>query len=202
MEKNKSLNSFFKGLKNKNIEYFIVILAIAIVIGLLSNWFQPKNKDQESITVHSSSDETAPSVEEYTIDNQEYRLKRILSSMKGAGEVEVMISYKTGKEIIPAMNTVESSVETEEKDSNGGIRKVSQTDINSQPVSINTSEGAKPLITTEVQPEVLGVVVIAEGADDISVRMELQRAVQTVLGISANQVEIFVMENRGGRKIE
>ena len=58
-----------------------------------------------------------------------------------------MITYKTGKELIPAMNTVESVIETEEKDSSGGIRKVSQTDINSQPVSMNTSDGTQPLIT-------------------------------------------------------
>ena len=34
-----------------------------------------------------------------------------------------MITYKTGKELIPAMNTVESVIETEEKDGSGGIRK-------------------------------------------------------------------------------
>ena len=128
------------------------------------------------------------------IKGQENRLKQILSSIKGAGRVDVMITYKTGKELIPAMNTVESVIETEEKDSSGGIRKVSQTDINSQPVSMNTSDGTQPLITREIHPEVLGVIVIAEGAEDIHVRMELQKAVQTVLGVSANQVEIFVME--------
>ena len=52
---------------------------------------------------------------------------------------------------------------------------MSQTDINSQPVSMNTSDGTQPLITTEVQPEVLGVIVIAEGAEDIHVRLELQK---------------------------
>ena len=177
-------------------------MAIAIIIGLLGNWFQPQNKDQETDAVETSANNHIEVSENDDTQDQEYRLKQILSSIKGAGKVDVMISYKTGKELIPAMNTIETNIETEEKDSNGGIRKVSQTDINSQPVSMTTPEGSQPLITTEVHPEVLGVIVIAEGAEDIHVRMELQKAVQTVLGVSANKVEIFVMECNGGRSEE
>lgn len=203
MENKNNLNGFFKQLKKiKNIEYFVVVLAIAIIIGLLSNWLQPQNKKNDSISVDSPATVDELPDQETIIFDQELKLKQILSSMKGVGEVDVMITYKTGKELVPAMNTVESNIETEEKDSNGGIRKVSQTDINSQPVSMSTSDGTQPLITTEVQPEVLGVIVIAEGAEDIHVRLELQKAVQTVLGINANQVEIFVMENYERRKGE
>jgi stage III sporulation protein AG len=196
MEKGLSLKEFFKRLKKiKNIEYFILVLAIAIVIGLFSNWFQSVNRGQETSLVQNQENSPPTGSDDKDTQDQEYRLKKILSSMKGAGRVEVMISYKTGKELIPAMNTVESNTETEEKDSNGGIRKVRQVDTNSQPVSMTTSEGSQPLITREIQPEVLGVVVIAEGAEDIRVRMELQQAVQTVLGVHANQVDVFVMEN-------
>ena len=196
MEKGLSLKEFFKRLKKiKNIEYFILVLAIAIVIGLFSNWFQSVNRGQETSLVQNQENSPPTGSDDKDTQDQEYRLKKILSSMKGAGRVEVMISYKTGKELIPAMNTVESNTETEEKDSNGGIRKERQVDTNSQPVSMTTSEGSQPLITREIQPEVLGVVVIAEGAEDIRVRMELQQAVQTVLGVHANQVDVFVMEN-------
>ena len=191
----KTYSNFFNRLKKiNNIEYFIAILAIAIIIGLVSNWltFQKESDvstlEQEPVYIEQDGQNLTD------IKGQENRLKQILSSIKGAGRVDVMITYKTGKELIPAMNTVESVIETEEKDSSGGIRKVSQTDINSQPVSMNTSDGTQPLITREIHPEVLGVIVIAEGAEDIHVRMELQKAVQTVLGVSANQVEIFVME--------
>ena len=199
----KTYSNFFNRLKKiNNIEYFIAILAIAIIIGLVSNWltFQKESDvstlEQEPVYIEQDGQNLMD------IKGQENRLKQILSSIKGAGRVDVMITYKTGKELIPAMNTVESVIETEEKDSSGGIRKVSQTDINSQPVSMNTSDGTQPLITREIHPEVLGVIVIAEGAEDIHVRMELQKAVQTVLGVSANQVEIFVMENYERRKGE
>lgn len=196
MDKEFSMKKFVDKFKKvENIEYFILILAIAIIIGLFSNWFQPKEEIQTAAGSFDPLETPSHTTKEEESD-QEYRLKQVLSTIKGAGKVEVMISYKSGKELIPAMNTVESNIETEERDSNGGIRKVIQVDSNSQPVSMTTSDGTKPLITREVQPEVLGVIVVAEGAEDIRVQMELQKAVQTVLGINSNQVDIFVMKDK------
>ena len=196
MDKEFSMKKFIEKVKKvKNVEYFIFILAIAIIIGLFGNWFQPK-EDTQAVNGNHDPSETAPVLTQEDDSDQEYRLKQVLSTIKGAGKVEVMISYKSGTELIPAMNTVESNTETEEKDSNGGIRRVNQADSNSQPVSMTTSEGTKPLITREIQPEVLGVIVVAEGAEDIRVQMELQKAVQTVLGIHSNQVDIFVMRDK------
>jgi len=180
--------------KTKNIEYYIFVLAIAIVISLLGNWFQ-SGKGGE---VEVSSDAAITMNEEPKDDSStdmEKRLKEVLSVIQGAGKVEVMITYKAGRETVPAVNTIESNTQTEEQDSNGGIRRVSQTDINTQPVSLTGPNGSQPLIAKEIEPEVQGVIVVAEGADDIRVRVELQQAVQTLLGISSNQVEVFVMEN-------
>lgn len=42
-------------------------------------------------------------------------------------------------------------------------------------------------------PKIRGVIVIAEGAADISVRFSLAAAVSTVLGIDENSVEVFAM---------
>lgn len=39
----------------------------------------------------------------------------------------------------------------------------------------------------------LGAVIIAEGADDLGVRIKIQQAVQTALGIEAHQIKIFKM---------
>jgi hypothetical protein len=38
------------------------------------------------------------------------------------------------------------------------------------------------------------VLVIAEGAHDTYVKLDLQRAVQAILGVSASAVEVFEME--------
>ncbi|NLX71279.1 MAG: stage III sporulation protein AG [Clostridiales bacterium] len=127
-------------------------------------------------------------------DQLEVKLQKKLSSIKGAGKVEVMITYSSSKEMVPAVNITESQTTTEEQDSGGGVRKVSQKDVNSQTVTMNDAGGTKPLVVKEVEPEIKGVIVIAEGARDIRIKMDLMRAVQTALGVSAQQVEVFEME--------
>ena len=42
-----------------------------------------------------------------------------------------------------------------------------------------------------------GVVVVAEGAGDMRVKMELQRAVQALLNVEAGQIEILTMKEDG-----
>jgi stage III sporulation protein AG len=195
MEKWNDLKTIYLRLKKvKNIEYFIFILAIAIVISVFGNLFQTKEEGGELEAVSDAAVTSLQEPKEDSSSDQEFRLKNVLSAIQGAGSVEVMITYKGGKEVIPAMNTIESNTETEEHDSNGGIRRVNQTDTNTQPVSMTTPDGSQPLITKEIEPEVQGVIVVAEGAGDIRVRMELQQAVQTLLGIQSNQVEVFIMK--------
>ena len=43
-----------------------------------------------------------------------------------------------------------------------------------------------------------GVLVVAEGARDVSVRLRLQKAVQTVLGIDTARVDVSPMEEAAG----
>ena len=42
--------------------------------------------------------------------------------------------------------------------------------------------------------KITGVIVVAEGAEDIKVRMELIRAVSRALNVDANAIEIFAMK--------
>lgn len=42
-----------------------------------------------------------------------------------------------------------------------------------------------------------GVLVVAEGAGDMRVKMELQRAVQALLDVEAEQIEILTMKEEG-----
>ena len=42
----------------------------------------------------------------------------------------------------------------------------------------------------------VGAVVVAEGAGDIAVRLNLLRAVETLLGLEAQRVDVFLMEEK------
>ena len=54
---------------------------------------------------------------------------------------------------------------------------------------VNTSD--EVVVLKEVKPNIRGVIVVAEGAEDIRVLEALYEAVKTVLGVSGNRVQIF-----------
>jgi len=179
----------------KKTEWILIILVLSIIISIYASTL---NKSSDT-----NQDNSPPETQSglHWIENddnyesrEEKRLKEILSTIKGAGRVEVMITYVSSKEIVTAMNTVESTTTTEEEDNNGGTRLINQTDRNAQPSTFNDAEGSKPIILKEVEPEIRGVIIISEGANDIRVKMELMKAVQVALGIKPNQVEVFPMK--------
>ena len=127
----------------------------------------------------------------------ERRLESILSTIQGAGRVQVMILYETGTQIVPAMN-VDSQSSSSKSSSGSAGETVTDSRSESQKPVTNSQSGGETVVLTEMQPEIRGVIISAEGAADISVRISLQRAAETVLGIKAELVEVFVMEKEDG----
>ncbi len=123
----------------------------------------------------------------------EERLESVLSCIRGAGMVEVMITYDTGTQIVPAMSTDTQTGITQ--NSGSGTESITENRTeSSRPATVSQGGANEAIVLTEKQPIVRGVIVIAEGAADISVRMNLQNAVQTVLGVPPGCIDVFEMK--------
>ena len=167
-------------LNAKSTQY--VLCGVLMVALVLLSWPQlfASEKKEESL------EQTTSSV--FDPETEKQRLASILSSIKGAGQVEVMITYEGEAEKVPAYDnnsTTSSTVDAQN-------RSTTNQSTSSKPVS-----GSEDLVViTEKRPQVLGVVIVAEGADDLSVQMELSRAAQTALGVDASKVEVFEMNQQ------
>ncbi|MGI6705472.1 MAG: stage III sporulation protein AG [Clostridia bacterium] len=191
-----TVNMFYKTIieklkSSKNIEILIALVIIAIIISLYTSTFDKsvEASKEQSITTNAVLAEKEGSIQ----DPIEVKLTKILKSIEGAGEVEVMITYESGPEVVPAMDTEKNDTNTQENDSNNGKRITQTTNESRRPVTIQQNSGTEPLILMEKMPEVRGVIVIAEGAKNIRVKMDLLRAVETVLRVPPNRVEVFAM---------
>jgi len=173
-----------------NILVVVAIAAMALIVSgdFLFNDTITKRNPNDSIGELLVKQPNQPKTEE---EVEEERLKKILETIKGAGQVEVMITFEIGSEIIPALNTVESVETTEEKDSNGGTRVVNTQNKNNSTVITNDSSGNKPVVIKEIKPQVKGVIVVAEGAENIEVKAKLYEAVKTVLQIPGHRVQVY-----------
>lgn len=182
----------FKGKKKFEL-IIIIIIIIAIIAIFASSYIKPQENPA-----------TQPSVkaEEKTSDQTqdlEAKLEAVLSKIKGAGNVRVMITYESGPELVPA---IDSSSQTSTQEESGQTTKTTITENEAQkPVTVQQDNGTQPLVITEKEPKIRGVIVIAEGAGDIRVKMDLLRAVQTVLSVDAECVDVFVMNSNTGSEL-
>ncbi len=160
-------------LTNKKILIPLILLVIVGVV-LLVMPSGAKSKTTASVEMLDS--------EEY-VKRLEDKLTNILSNIKGAGKVHVMLTITQGPEKVIATNSTTEETSTTNKDGSN----VTDKNVESKPVVKNNDL----YVLYEKLPEVTGVIVVSSGASDLVVRMQLISATSALLNISSNQIEIF-----------
>lgn len=153
-------DKFFSKIRNTN--YIYVILIIGAAVMLLSPGIGKRTPK--------------PAASEKII-SEEARLEDILSKTEGVGEVSVMITYYASSEKALAYET-----KTNRRSDSSGV-----PDAESSDEKAVMSDG-EPVILREIYPDVKGVVVIADGAKDPSVKQAVCEAVSTSLGIAMHKI--------------
>lgn len=178
----------FKNLNEKDKKKILSLLSLAIVciillIGLSSI---PSDKKQENEA--KKGEEQTEVVTSSSNSEMEQKLVKILSQIKGAGEVDVMVTLESSEEIHPAYNSNSTTESTKEVDSQGGERTVTTSSENKTMI---TSQSNSPVVIKTSEPKIKGVLVVASGASDAKVKETLYKAVQTALQVDGHQIEII-----------
>lgn len=177
----------------KFINKLIIILVTSIIVLIVINLFLGGDNNELNEIKSERNTNKAVEVERDYEDYLERKLVKILKELKGVGDVSVMVTLGNTSEKVTANNTTKITENTFEEDSEGGTREIKREDTTTQVVTNGNDENL--LIIKEVKPKVQGVIVVAEGADDASVKENLYEAVKTVLNIKGNKVQIF--SNKG-----
>ena len=187
-ERGKGIKGFFSKLKSvKNIELIVCIILIAIIL-LLYGIVREAKKKEDGSAGETSLTGTLPEAE----DECE-KLEKILSEIKGAGNVRVYIGYEgTGEVVYVYDRTVNTTVR--EDDSGGANLKTTVTEEKTTPVFTVEGSSKTPLVEKTNGPKIQGVVIVAEGAADIKVRLELMEATAAALNIDEKIIKIFIMK--------
>lgn len=172
----------------KFIYNLFIILIIGIILLIIANIFMEQKKDPKiDIELEKTFDNPAINDLDYG-SILEVKLEEILSQLKGVNKVKVMITLEDTIEKIPAFNTTKNNETTSEVDSQGGTREIIREDMTIQ--AVTGGEGSL-IVLKEIKPTVKGVIVIAEGAENLEVKETIYEAVKTVLGIPGNKVEVY-----------
>lgn len=168
----------------KGIENLVIFLVLVIIVIVVMNSLF--NESDEGIVPTSAITNV-----EKSSDSLEEKLENILSSIRGVGKVKVMVSYSNSIEKVPLYDTKETTTITEETDSNGGERKTEEVSNEYTVVYEEENSSKTAVVKQSIMPEIIGVIVTAEGAENNSIKENIINAVAAVTNIPNHKIQVF-----------
>ena len=155
----------------KSNKYIVIILLAGLALLCM-----PKFSDTDDI---DSVEQNTPVIPEESISSE---LANILSKVKGAGEVEVLLTVATGEQIL---------YQTDEERS----ESTDSTSLRLETVIITSDQKNEAgLIKQTIAPTYKGAIVICQGADDPSVCLQIVSAVSKATGLGADKISVLKMK--------
>lgn len=153
--------------------YPLLILLVGIVLML---W-----PTKEPETVMDTAEISVPQVVD-ALGDMEAQLEDLLSNAQGVGRVQVMLQYASSDKVI-YQTDVSQELDAEE---NGTRSKTSES---------TALDGDSPIVVQTIYPAFTGAVVIADGGDNPTVRLNLVNAVSSLTGLGADAITVIKMKS-------
>ncbi len=187
-----------EGNTKRKIENLIVFLIILIVTIVAINMIWKEDKKEAKQEENANAYKTLASAEEAkkienTGNDLEKRLETILGRINGVGEVKVLITYSESNKTVAMYNENLKQSSTEENDTSGGTRKITETDT-SKEIIYKEENGEKVPITEQIiMAKIEGAVITAKGAGNANVKANIIQAVEAATGIPTHKIQVFEM---------
>jgi len=175
------------GQKSATLWILLAVTALGVILlmagsdkgGVINEKTQP---DQELNTTEIK-ETPVDSVESQLADE----LAKTLAGIEGVGRVQVKVNLKSQSRKIWERQVHENKRTSQEQ---GNVN--TEADTNNELVCAKDRDGNdRPVLKEELAPEIEGVIVVAEGAQDIKLKCLLIEAVTTVLGVPAHRVMVI-----------
>ena len=183
--------------KIENLVFLIIILIVTIII-INAIWKKDEKSNNTTKDTNSLSGKVLAdnSKEESAYQTElETKLENILSKIKNVGKVNVLINYSESSSLVPLYNESTTTSSTEEGDSGGGTRNVTETESKKDVVFSENSGQKQPVTEKTVMPTIQGAIITAEGAKDANVKTNIINAVGAVTGLSIDKIQVFETNN-------
>jgi len=156
----------------KKYRYVAIILAVGVVLMLLP-------------TGRKSDDDVTPMEavqEKLQLEITAEQLEGVLSQIKGAGNVEVLLTCAAGERTVFHTNERSSSSEG------------NQTREYETVLITDGSRTEEALVTRVLAPEYLGAVIVCQGAADPTVKLAVSEAVSKATGLGMDRISVLMMK--------
>lgn len=168
--------------KLKSVKHIEIIAAVALVaVFLLGFSIYGAFKDDTSVKTAESGKELCKQISD------------IVSKIDGVGKCDILITYDgTGSYEIAYDEETVTTVTTD-SDSNSD-RVVENSTTTSSPVIITVDGKQQPLVISEKPAKIDGIVVVAEGGDDVYVKIKIIDALCALLDVDGSKIKVYKMK--------
>ncbi len=167
---NDKFRAFLTALKkSENRTKILAALGIISVILILASEYIPTYDKTEK-------DDTDTACIQY-VQKLESQTEDILSSMSGVGKCKVMITLKNSDENVYAQNNDTNSSDSSYSESNEYIFQ-------------DSGSSNEPVVVKKYYPQVQGVVIVCEGADDVYTKEKIINSVASLYNISTSKITV------------
>ena len=153
-----------------------------------------KKTEKTSEEEAQTSGESVPMEASGIRQQLESQLSGALSQMEGVGKVQVVLTLEssTQKQVekdVPASTTSQSET--------GEGRNLTSASDSTEETTVyeKKSDGAEtPFVVSETMPEVRGVLVVAQGADDPQVVKQISEGIMALFRVEAHKIKVVKMK--------
>ncbi len=184
-------------------DLMLILILGGVLLAVIAWPTEDKNTDDESKSIISDNQSAMMEENKESMDSQtlyekklEERLEEILAEVEGVGKVKVMITLAADSEQIVEKDRTLDTQSVSETDGTGGSRENRTTNDAEETVYITNQSGEKePYVSKVKYPTVEGVLVVAEGGDDIRVNIHITEAIQALFHIDAHKIRVVKMKS-------
>lgn len=184
------MKQIIEKIKGGGKEQILILALVGVLLLVIAMPVENQSGEKKETTVQTEG----ASVQLSAREQMESKLQQVLSTVSGVGKTEVMITLKSdGRKIVE--KDMEVSEGKEENGQDGGKAVSSQTDSAESTVFEKDSQGNEiPYVTETLEPEIAGVLVVAQGAGNLTTVNEITEAVMALFGVEAHKIKVMKME--------
>lgn len=184
--------------KIENLVVFVILIIVTLIV--INQIWNGQEEGKQSMQNEEVDDKVLASQEitenivfGSSSTDLESNLETILGNIEGVGKVKVLITYSESSQTVPMFNEDTSISATEETDTNGGSRKISQENTKKEVIYQEVDGEKIPITQSVIMPTIEGAIITAAGAGNATVKSNIIQAVEAATGLATHKIQVFPM---------
>ncbi|MFS1512161.1 stage III sporulation protein AG [Chengkuizengella sp. SCS-71B] len=185
--------------------WLLIIGLIGVILMIMNSFINVDSIDDSQSDRASPESASLPVIgeEKFKLPFDEYeeqyemRLKEILEKIVGVGNVDVMVTIESTEENIVFENKKDSQQVTNEKDTNGATRHITDVSRSGEIVLFEVEGNKTPIYVKKIKPQIRGVIIVANGAENLTVKEMIYDSVRKGLEVPGHRIQINPRKQSG-----